>query len=116
MIQSVIQALLVHLMSYPKIPKTVSHSLEKGVRKFYWGGNQINKKMHWVNWDILCLRKLEGDIGLRKSFLFNQAILAKQAWHMITNPQFLVAKLFKELYHPDDTLLHARKRNGTSPY
>lgn len=78
MIKSIIQPLPLHVMSCLKLPYTISFLLEKGVLRFYWGGSQMENKIHWVNWDKLCDRKAEGGLGLRKFDLFNQTMLAKQ--------------------------------------
>lgn len=47
-------------------------------RAFWWGHDQGVRKMHLVNWDNICKPKKEGDLGLKKFSLVNQAMLAKQ--------------------------------------
>lgn len=37
-------------------------------------------------------------MGFRDLTLFNKALLAKQVWNMITNPESLVSKVFKARY------------------
>lgn len=114
MIKSVLQAL--HVMSCLKIPHTICSLLEKGIRKFYWGGSQRDKKIHWVSWANLCDRKANGGLGFRQLDLFNQALLAMQGWDIITNPNSLLARLYKALYFPNTSFLHADSRERSSCY
>ena len=54
--------------------------------------------MSWVAWDMLTKSKAEGGLGLRDIQLFNQALLAKIAWRIITVPDCLLARILKGKY------------------
>lgn len=71
----------------------------KTYQTIYWGGNYETKKIHWIGWDKLCKRKEDKGLGLRDMSLFNKSMLAKQCWNLATNPNTLMASLFKDLYH-----------------
>uniref|UniRef100_A0A803P9C2 RNase H type-1 domain-containing protein n=1 Tax=Cannabis sativa TaxID=3483 RepID=A0A803P9C2_CANSA len=59
-------------------------------------GSTGNKaKMHWKSWPSLCVSKFHGGLGFRNFVLHNQALLAKQAWRIFTNPNSLVSRLLK---------------------
>lgn len=66
--------------------------------KFWWGSAGDKQGMHWKTWDDLCKPKEEGGLGFRKFTLFNQALLAKQVWRLILQPDSLVAQVFKARY------------------
>jgi hypothetical protein len=44
-------------------------------------------------------------MGFKDLHLFNQALLAKQAWRLIAFPDNLCAKLLKAKYYPDGELM-----------
>jgi hypothetical protein len=44
--------------------------------------------------------KHRGGLGFRVMRLFNQALLARQAWRLIQYPKSLCAKLLKVKYYP----------------
>ena len=56
------------------------------------------KKIHWRSWERLCLTKHEGGIGFKNLYAYNLAMLAKQGWRIITNPDSLIARLYKARY------------------
>lgn len=37
--------------------------LEKIQRDFLWGGGSMERKIHMVNWDIMCSNKKERRVG-----------------------------------------------------
>lgn len=103
-------------MSCLRIPQTICILIDQNFIKFYWGGSQQIKKIHWLKWNTLCQRKYEGGLGIRQTGLFNQCFLAKQAWYLITQPTSLLAQLFKAVYFPQSTFLEATLGSEPSPY
>ena len=70
--------------------------------------------MHWFSWWKLCIPKCDGGMGFRDLHSFNLALLAKQCWRMITNPESVCARILKAKYFPNTDLLHAGPKNGSS--
>lgn len=75
--------------------------------KFWWRAKGNERKIHWVAWDKLCIPKTESGMGFRNLILFNQALLAKQGWRLLSQPDSLVAQIFKARYHPYCTFMEA---------
>lgn len=59
-------------------------------------------------------RKLVG-LGFRDLRLFNQALLARQAWRLLEFPDSLCARLFKSKYHPNGRLEDTVVSGNRSP-
>jgi hypothetical protein len=58
--------------------------------------------------------KCKGGLGFRDLRLFNQALLAKQAWRLIEFPDSLCARLLKARYYPSGDLLDTAFIKNTS--
>ncbi|CAN1849813.1 Uncharacterized mitochondrial protein AtMg00310 [Linum perenne] len=69
--------------------------------------------MHWVSWEKLCLPKEKGGLGFKDLQTFNHALLAKQTWRILQNPDLLLARIYKGRYFPNSSLMQAGK--GSNP-
>ena len=67
-------------MSLFRMPQSVARRLEKLQRDFLWGGGNLERKVHLVNWEVVCTEKEKGGLGLRKLVLLNKALLGKWIW------------------------------------
>lgn len=77
---------------------------------YWWEKGSKNRGIPWIAWKRLQYSKKEGGLGFRDLAKFNDALLAKQAWRMIQNPNSLFARLMKARYFKDDTVLDAKER------
>ena len=80
----------------------------------WWGLEDGKKKIHWKSWDWLSTPKALGGMGFRDLGLFNKAMLAKQAWRLLTVPDSLCARVLKGRYFPDSDFWHAQKPRSSS--
>ena len=53
-------------------------------------------------------------MGFRDLQCFNLAMLAKQVWRLLCEPESLCARVLRAKYFPDGRLLHARMKSGSS--
>ena len=56
----------------------------------------------------MSVSKLRGGIRFRDLEVFNDAMLAKQAWRLLDNPESLCARVLRGRYYPDGDFLQAR--------
>ena len=108
LIKSVIQAIPMYTMSCFKLPKGLIKELEVLIHKFWWAYNGENRKTHWVKWERLCEAKEVGGMGFKEIEKFNEALLAKQVWRMINNPDSLCHCVFKARFFPECSILEAQ--------
>lgn len=64
LIKSVLQAIPTYVMGCFRLPDYLLHELESIIAQFWWGEGR-ERKIHWVNWDILCESKRDGGMGFR---------------------------------------------------
>jgi hypothetical protein len=105
LIKSVAQALTIYVMGIFKLPAGFHEDYMQIIRQFWWGEDEDKRKVHWASWDTLIKPKQQGGMGFRDSTLFNQGLLARQAWRLIQNPQSLAARLMKAIYYPRGNLI-----------
>ena len=53
-------------------------------------------------------------MGFRDLESFNRALLAKQVWRLLLEPDSLCARVFRARYYPDGKLLNAKQKSGSS--
>ncbi|XP_019150180.1 PREDICTED: uncharacterized protein LOC109146988 [Ipomoea nil] len=96
LLKSVAQALPTYTMSIYFLPTTFCERLERNMNKFWWGVKSRNGGgIRWMSWGRMCYPKSCGGMGFKKLSSFNLALLAKQGWRLLTNPNSLVARLYK---------------------
>lgn len=74
---------------------------------FWWGSSEKGKKMHWKAWSHLQKVKDEGGLGFRNLSHLNKALLAKQVWRIMANPNSLVARILKARYFKHTDIMEA---------
>ncbi len=115
MLKAVIQAIPVYVMGLFKLPDSVCEDLNKISRSFWWGADRGKRKTYWRSWDQLVKPKQNGGLGFRDFRLFNQALLARQAWRLIDRPKSLCARVLRAKYYPSGSLIDTAFGGNASP-
>lgn len=114
MIKAVAQAIPSYTMSIFKLPLILSKQLQAMIVNFWWGATGSEKKIHWRKWKLLCQSKYNGGLRFRNVVFFNQSLLAKQAWRILTEPHSLASRIFMKKYYPNSSLLLANHGHNPS--
>ncbi|KAK3206989.1 hypothetical protein Dsin_021035 [Dipteronia sinensis] len=109
LLKSVVQAIPTYSMSLFQLPGGLVREIERLCARFWWGGNDRARELHWSAWSRLCDSKMTGGLGFRDLKVFNRALLAKQCWRILENPNSLVARILKANYFHDRSFLEAKK-------
>lgn len=107
LLKSIAMSLPVYAMSIFKLPKDVCTKITSAMIEFWWGGGNGKRKIPWVAWKKLCKQKKEGGLGFHDITKFNQSLLGKQAWRIMTNPNSLVARVLKSKYFENSDFQHS---------
>lgn len=91
LIKSIAQSIPTYIMSVFKLPMALCDM----VRNYWWGSEKGKRRTHWKSWDALTHQKRCGGLGFRDFRLFNQALLARHAWRLLTKPDSLCALVLK---------------------
>lgn len=115
MIKSALQSIPTYFMSIFLIPSSLGDEIEKMMNSFWWGnGGNRNKGIRWLSWYKLYVHKRSGGMGFKNLYMFNMALLGKQVWRLMCQPELLVARLFKARYYQKNDIFEAKKGNNSS--
>ncbi|XP_042944508.1 uncharacterized protein LOC122278379 [Carya illinoinensis] len=108
LLKAVIQALPTYCMGVFKLPKSLLNEINKIMHHYWWGHLQNEKRVHWVSWGQMGRSKSAGGLGFRDLESFNLALLAKQGWRIIQQPNSLAAQVLKLKYFPSVDFFQAK--------
>ncbi|XP_019256417.1 PREDICTED: uncharacterized protein LOC109234822 [Nicotiana attenuata] len=75
LITSVLQSMLVHMLSVLHPPKNVLEHLHKIFARFFWSTKEEGRSRHWASWQNLCLHKEEGGLELLQGETWDDQLL-----------------------------------------
>jgi len=101
----VAQAIPSYVMACFDITKSLADEISTLICRFWWAQMDNENKLHWVSWKTLSTQKDKVCTGYRDLHLLNLAMLMRQAWCILQNPESLCARLLTAWYCPSGDLL-----------
>ncbi|KAL0317292.1 UNVERIFIED_CONTAM: putative mitochondrial protein [Sesamum angustifolium] len=104
LIKAVAQTIPTYAMGCFCLPASLIKEIQSMIANFWWHSGDT-KKIHWLSWHKLSKQKLQGGMGFRDLQAFNLAMLAKQLWRIISNPDSLLSRVLLARYFPHGQVL-----------
>lgn len=114
LVKAVAQAIPAYAMSCFDLTKSLCDEMSRMICRFWWAQQDKERKLHWVSWDDISRRKEKGGLGYKDLHLFNLAMLARQGWRLVQNPDSLCAQILRAKYSAQGSFLEAQERPGIS--
>jgi hypothetical protein len=100
LIKSIALASPMYVMSAFKLPKGLCAELDAMVRKFWWNpkkeGSRLYTPMAWLD---ICKPLIDGGLGFRSFESFNEAMIAKLAWWVLSNRDSFCVRVLRSKYN-----------------
>lgn len=101
MVQSILATMPVYTMQVISLPVSVCMLLTNCAKISFGGDREDKRKIHLIKWSEVCMPRVNGGLGIRMARDFNNALLAKLAWQLVTNANKLWVTVIKEKYIKD---------------
>ncbi|XP_071694872.1 uncharacterized protein [Rutidosis leptorrhynchoides] len=92
LIISVLTSMHIYWASVFILPDAIINDIEKLLRGFLWCQGAMKRGKAKVKWDVLCLPKDEGGLGIKRLKYWNVALMTTHIWSIITLKESLWVK------------------------
>ncbi|GKF80890.1 hypothetical protein Tco_0239492 [Tanacetum coccineum] len=92
LVQLVIGSMHVYWASVFTLPSRVLLDIEQLMRGFLWCQVDMRRGKAKVAWEVVCLPKKEGGLGLRRIDIFNKALMISHIWSLLSLKESLWVK------------------------
>lgn len=111
LVNSVLTSLSTFLMSTMKLHATVIKQIDKYRKHLLWRGSDINaKKSPKAAWQMVCLLKEEGGLGVLDLKTHNEALLLKNLHKFYNHVNLPWVQIVWDNYYPNDELPNSAKK------
>ncbi|CAM9001934.1 unnamed protein product [Rhodiola kirilowii] len=107
LLKSVLMATPLYTMSCFALPMRILNKMTSVVAKFWWSNQGTSRGVYWVRRELLEEDKSCGGLGFKNFKLMNDALIAKQAWRILTKPDLLMSRVMKARYFPNSGFMEA---------
>jgi hypothetical protein len=98
LLKSVLSSIPVYFLSFFKAPSGIISSLDSIFCQFFWGGSEDTRKLAWIKWDTICMKRECGGLGVKRLREFNYALLGKWVWRVLEEKDSLWCSVLKAKY------------------
>lgn len=84
LLSSVLYGMHVYWSSIFIFLKKIIRSAEQKFNQFLWNGNEVCPAKAKVSWELICVPKKEGGLGLKRIEDWNKAAILKHIWNLFT--------------------------------
>ena len=99
LIKLVAQAIPAYAMSAIQLPKGLCDQLDVSIRRFWWNPkSKLGSYWTTMSWSSLCWPQKEGGLGFKNLWDFNQALLSKFGWWILTRKYCLCVNVLRVKY------------------
>ncbi|CAN1149596.1 Putative ribonuclease H protein At1g65750 [Linum perenne] len=95
---SVLNSIPSYVMQTAALPAHICGGIDRKIRNFIWGSTNVARKIHNINWDMVCRSKSLGGLGLRSARDLNRAFIMKLIWGILSRPEELWVKVLTSKY------------------
>ncbi|GJZ23441.1 hypothetical protein Tco_0560900 [Tanacetum coccineum] len=92
LIQSVMGSMNIYWASVFMLPTRVLLDIEQLMHGFLWCQGNMCKRKAKVSWEVVCLPKDEGGLGVRRLDHFNKALMVSHVWKLLSLKESLWVK------------------------
>ncbi|GJX32724.1 RNA-directed DNA polymerase, eukaryota, reverse transcriptase zinc-binding domain protein [Tanacetum coccineum] len=92
LITSILSTMQIYWASVFLLPKNVIYEINKLLKGFLWCQGELTKGKAKVSWDSVCKPRDKGGLGIKNLQLWNEVILVKQLWNIISKKNTLWVK------------------------
>ncbi|GJX31732.1 putative RNA-directed DNA polymerase, eukaryota, reverse transcriptase zinc-binding domain protein [Tanacetum coccineum] len=103
LVRSVLSSMHLYWASVFILPSSLILELEQLMRGFLWCQGEMKRGKAKVAWEVVCLPKKEGGLGIRRLDIFNKALVSSHIWSLLSGKESLWVKW-----------IHVYKLNGRS--
>ncbi|GJW33276.1 hypothetical protein Tco_0053308 [Tanacetum coccineum] len=89
LIKSVIGSMHIYWASVFILPSRVLLDIEQLMRGFLWCQGELHKGRAKVAWEVVCLPKDEGGLGMRRLDIFKKALMVTHIWKLLSMKESL---------------------------
>ncbi|KAL9280963.1 putative RNA-directed DNA polymerase [Arabidopsis thaliana] len=114
MLKSVLAAMPTYTMTCFKLPANLYKRIQSALTRFWWDSNPEKRKMSWISWKKLYKSLKDGGLGLRDITKFNDALLAKVSWRILTKPECLLSRVLLGKYYHTSSFLNCTVSSSSS--
>ncbi|GJU46490.1 RNA-directed DNA polymerase, eukaryota, reverse transcriptase zinc-binding domain protein [Tanacetum coccineum] len=92
LVRSVVSSMHVYWASVFILPSQIILDIEQLMRGFLWCHGDMSKGKAKVSWEVVCLPKNEGGLGVRRLDTFNKALMVPHIWNLLARKDSLWVK------------------------